>query len=113
MALPITSLYAGLIMIIAFAIFYWVVKARHTDNVPLGDGGSNEVLLRMRAQANFVENAPLLLIALALMELNGATSWFLHGFGILLVVSRAVHPIGMTNRYPKYPFRTGGSLVTV
>jgi len=111
--LPITSLYAALIIAIGVVLMFWVVYARRGDKVPLGDGGSKEVLLRMRSQANFIETGPLALIGLLLLELNGFPAWFLHTYGIVLVVSRAVHPIGMTNRYPQYPFRFGGTVATV
>ena len=113
MGLPITSLYTGLSIFIALALIVWVVKGRQSEKVPLGDGGSREVMLRMRAQSNFVETALILLIALGLMEFHGMPAWFLHLFGIALVVSRTAHPIGMTNRYPQYPFRSGGTITTL
>ena len=71
MGLPITSLYTGLSIFIALALIVWVVKGRQSEKVPLGDGGSREVMLRMRAQSNFVETALILLIALGLMEFHG------------------------------------------
>ena len=113
MSVPITSLYTALIIAVATAILFWVVGARRIDKVPLGDGGSQEVLKRMRSQANLVESAPFLLIAMLLMELNGMPGWFLHGFGIVLVAARVAHPIGMSGRYPNLPLRYYGTVFTV
>ena len=113
MTVPVTSLYAALLLFVALRLIGWVIDARRQDKVPLGDGGSKEVLLRMRAQSNFIETVPLALIGLLLMELNGMPVWFLHAYGIVLFLARCAHPIGMTNRYPQYPFRFGGTVATV
>jgi len=110
MAFPITGLYAAFLFLIAIGLMVWVIKGRGIAKVGIGDGGNDLLIRRMRTQSNFVENAPLLLIALGLMEANGASSWFLHLFGIVLVLGRIAHPIGMTNKYPKMPFRVGGTV---
>ena len=110
MTFPITGLYAAPLMIIAIGLLVWVVKGRGIAKVGIGDGGNDILIRRMRTQSNFVENAPLLLIALGLMEANGAAPWLLHTFGIILVLGRLAHPIGMTNKYPKMPFRFGGTV---
>ncbi len=113
MVFPVTSIYAALILLIAVALVFWITGARRSSKVGLGDGGDEELLRRMRSQANLIETAPLLLIAMGMMELNGMPDWFMHIFGIILVIARVVHPIGMTNRYPQYPFRFGGTVATV
>ena len=113
MALPVTGLYAVPLLLIAIALMIWVIKGRGIAKVGIGDGGNDVLIRRMRTQSNFVENAPLLLIAMGLMEANGAASWFLHIFGIVLVLGRIAHPIGMTNKYPDLPFRIGGTVSVI
>ena len=113
MTFPITGLYAALLLLVAIVLINWVVKGRGIAKVGIGDGGNDILIRRMRTQSNFVENAPLLLIVMGLMEANGAASWLLHGFGIVLVLGRVVHPIGMTNKYPEMPFRVGGTISTL
>ena len=113
MTFPITGLYAAPLMLIAVALIAWVIKGREVAKVGIGDGGNDVLIRRMRTQSNFVENAPLLLIAMGLMEANGAAPWLLHIFGIALVLGRIAHPIGMTNKYPKMPFRFGGTVSVI
>jgi len=110
---PITSLYTAILIAIAVWLMFWIISARRDHKVALGDGGDKEVLLRMRSQSNFIEITPLALIAMLLLELNGMPNWFLHAFGVILVVTRLVHPLGMTNRYKQFPFRVGGTVATV
>ena len=47
-------------------------KLRGEYRVSVGDGGHEPLLRRMRAQANFTENAPLFLLLLLSVELSGA-----------------------------------------
>ena len=57
-----------------------------------------------RVQANFVENAPLALVLLYLLEVAGASSAAVHVLGSSLVVLRLLHAWGMS-AYPgaNYP----------
>ena len=57
-----------------------------------------------RTQANFVENVPLALVLLYLLEVAGAGSMAVHGFGSALVLLRLLHAWGMS-AYPgaNYP----------
>ena len=110
---PITALYAAACLVIAIALQVWIIRARNEHKVGVGDGGNDALIRRMRSQANFVETAPILLIALALLEAGAWPVWLLHLFGITLIVSRTVHPIGMTNRYPDLPLRVGSTVATL
>ncbi len=49
----------------------------------------------MRAQANYVENTPFVLILLALVELGIGSSIWLWAVGALYLVGRILHAIGM------------------
>jgi len=61
----------------------------------LGDGGNAEVTAAMRRHGNFVENVPMLLILMGLLELNRVDSTYLHVIGVLVLVARAAHAYGM------------------
>ena len=113
MAAPITSLYAAAILLIAVALIMWVIQARNKSKVWIGEGGDDYLIRTMRSQANLVEMAPFALLAMLLMELGGISPWFLHLYGIALVLARISHPIGMSNRYPKLPFRFLGASVSL
>jgi len=49
----------------------------------------------MRAQANFIENAPFFLILLGALELSGGNRLALGAIAALFILARIAHPIGM------------------
>lgn len=112
-AFPVTTLYAALLLVVAIGIIMWVVGGRREEKIGLGDGGNENLIRRMRSQANFTETAPMLIIALGLMEANGLPAWALHLFGIVLVAGRAAHPFGMSNKWPNLPLRSGSTQSTL
>ena len=90
----ITILYAGLLGIMAIGLGAAAGVKRAKAGISLGDGGDTELLLRMRRHANFVENVPLALILLALLEMQSVSTTAIHGLGAALVIGRALHIIG-------------------
>lgn len=108
----ITLLYAGLctvlVIILAVRVAYW--RFRH--KIGIGDGGDKELLKRVRAHANAVENLPLALILLGGMELNGTGPALIHSFGSLLFVSRVAHAWGLSRSSGTSTGRFLGSLFT-
>ena len=93
--LPITLTIAGAAAILHIWLMSRVVRARRPFKLSVGDGGQEPVLRRMRAHANFAENAPLFLILLALTELAGGHQWLLWGAGIGFILARIAHAFGM------------------
>lgn len=95
MTLPIATLYAGLLGLLLIALSLGVSRLRARFRVSLGSGDQPELEAAIRAQANFVEYAPLALILLALAEVQGASAGLLHGFGAALLVGRVLHAVGI------------------
>jgi uncharacterized membrane protein YecN with MAPEG domain len=93
--IPVTLLAAA----VATAINLWlgarISKFRRDLKVSIGDGGREPLLRRMRAQANFIENAPLFLILLGGLELSGGNSSALTGCATLFMLGRVTHAVGM------------------
>lgn len=90
--MPITTaLYAGLLGFVAIALGVQAGRLRARLNIAIGDGGNQELLLAMRRHANFAEWVPLALVLVLLMELNGASGFWLHLLGITLVAARCAH----------------------
>lgn len=88
MPVPVTTLYAALLACVGLVLQQLAGRERLRANVSLGDGGNPRLLVAMRRQANFVEQVPLALLLLALIELNGASQAWLHGLGLRTEVSR-------------------------
>ena len=100
-AVPITALYAGVLGLLAVGLANQVLFVRLRART-MPDWKPEAVL---RVQANFVENVPLALMLLLILELQRAPAIALHGLGIALVVCRLLHAWGMSRtagaNYPR------------
>jgi uncharacterized protein len=92
---PVTLLTAAAAVGLNIWLGSRVVKSRRDNGVKIGDGGNEAVLRRMRAQANFIENAPFFLILLGGLELSGGNRLALGVIAVVFVLARIAHPIGM------------------
>jgi uncharacterized membrane protein YecN with MAPEG domain len=97
MPLAITALYAALLALVGVVL----------------DGGHRSLIEANRRHMNFVEQVPLLLILLALVELNGGSSTWVHTLGGTLLVARLVHPFGIDATNMKRIPRFIGALLTI
>jgi uncharacterized membrane protein YecN with MAPEG domain len=110
--IPVSLLYAGLLGLLA------VLLANQVLYVRLRPGKEPEwrADATLRTQANFVENVPLALLLLYLLEVAGIGAAAVHGLGATLLVCRLLHAWGMS-RYPgaNYPRLIGaqGTFVVV
>ncbi len=95
MLVLVTSLYAALLGAIYFVLFAMVGRLRGQTGISLGIGENDALMLANRRHMNFVENAPLALLLILMVELNGATTAYLHALGAVLTISRIVHPFGL------------------
>jgi uncharacterized membrane protein YecN with MAPEG domain len=93
--LPVTLMAAGGSALIALWLALRTGVARRAAKVSIGDGGDLKLIARMRAQANFTEYVPFILILIALIELTTGTSTWLWIAGALLLVGRVAHGLGM------------------
>jgi hypothetical protein len=95
MPVPITLLTAAAASLLNNWLGYRIAQHRHEFKVSVGDGGHEPLLRRMRAQANFIENAPFFLILLGGLELSGGNQLALAGIAAIFILARIAHPIGM------------------
>lgn len=77
-----------------------VIRLRFGEKISIGDGGSPRLTARMRAQLNFAEYTPLVLILIALIELAVGTQTWLWIVAGLFVLARILHGIGMDGWMP-------------
>ncbi|MEM9056734.1 MAG: MAPEG family protein [Pseudomonadota bacterium] len=113
MPAPITALYASFIGLLMTYLALRVVAARRREKVGLGAGGSQAVEHAMRVQANAVENAPIALLLIALLELNGGAAWLIHALGAALLFARLFHLQGFGGNVGVSPGRVIGTVVTL
>lgn len=91
-AVPITALYAGLLGLLAILLANQVLYGRLRTG-RIADWKPDTLL---RVQANFVEQVPMALIVLLVLELQGVQPMLIHAFGGLLVVLRLAHAWGLS-----------------
>ena len=95
MILPISLSAAAAAAFINLWLGIRIGQVRTSEKVSIGDGGNEKVIRRMRAQANFVEFTPFVLILIALIELATGTSTWLWAVMAVFMVARIVHALGM------------------
>lgn len=100
----------------AAVIHVWLMmrigKTRMTEKVMHGDGGNAFLMQRMRAHLNFVENTPLALILIGLVEMTGKGGQWLAIIGALFMLGRVLHVIGM-DRTNANAFRGIGTITAM
>lgn len=98
--LPIALVTAGAAALLNFWLGLRVSRLRMSEKIMVGDGGNVRLLARMRAQLNFAEYAPLVLILIALVELARGTQTWLWGVALVFIVGRVLHAFGMDGWNP-------------
>jgi len=95
LSLPVTSLTAGALGLLVFALSISVIL-RWSAKVSLGDGDDAVLRRRVRAHANCVEYAPLGALLVLVCELQAVAPLALRAGAGCLVVGRILHAIGLT-----------------
>lgn len=89
-----------------------VGAVRRTAKVSHGDGGNPLLARRMRAQLNFVENTPFVLLLILVIELSVGANGVLALAGLIYMVARVLHGVGMDAETERWP-RIVGTAVTL
>ncbi len=100
MLLPITLTMAAAAVVLHIWLATRCGRVRMRENISLGAGGNKLLLARMRAHLNFTENTPLFLLLLLLVELGGGYQFWLWIAGILFMLARVAHALGMDRLVP-------------
>ncbi|MBR0552950.1 MAPEG family protein [Stakelama marina] len=98
--LTITLVTAGACALIAVWLGFRVGQIRRAEGISVGDGGNMRLIARMRAQMNFVEYAPFVLILIALIEHAQGSSVLLWVAAAAFVIARILHAFGMDGWMP-------------
>ncbi len=108
----ITGIYAALGALLVLVLSARVSLARRALRVSLGDGGDKGLNRRIRAQANAVEYLPIALLLLLCLEWNQTQPAILHACGIVLIVARVLHGLGLSRTGGTSPERLIGTALT-
>jgi len=112
LAIQITALFAGLLVLLYLALGWRVVKERRRHQTGLGSGGHESLERAIRVHANFIEYVPLALVLLLIMEINQLPAWALWIYGAALLIARVLHAQGLGSASGKSFGRFYGTLTT-
>ncbi|KPH58753.1 MAPEG family protein [Novosphingobium sp. ST904] len=112
MILQTTLCLAAAAGVITFWHIVRIGQLRMREKVLFGDGGHERLGRRMRAQPNFVESTPFLLILVAAIEMTGKAGPWLAIAGSIFMLGRVAHALGMDIGKPNL-LRVGGVIITV
>jgi len=91
----ITSIYASLLAVLFFVLSARVILLRRVVGVGLNDGGNDHLRRLIRVHGNFAEYVPFILLLILFAETENRPPWMIHCLGILLVIGRIFHALGV------------------
>jgi uncharacterized membrane protein YecN with MAPEG domain len=92
----ITLLFSSLNVVLMLVLLARISRHRYGRDIGIGDGGDALLARKIRVHGNFIENAPLALLLLALLELCGLQPLWLWVFGSALLIGRVMHAVGFS-----------------
>ncbi len=95
MILPVTLTAAAAAAILNIWLMIRIGRIRASESISVGDEDNEALIRRMRAQANFVESTPFVLILIAVIEIAGKGDPWLAYVAGLYIVARVAHAFGM------------------
>lgn len=99
MILPTTLCLTAAAIVVNIWLAMRCGKVRGAEKISVGDGGNHLLMCRMRAQMNFIEQTPLTLLAIGLVEVAGRGGAWLAPAGAVFILGRVAHAIGMDGNF--------------
>ncbi len=112
MLLPVTLCAAAAAALINLWLAIRCGQVRLKGGILHGDDAGGPLSRRMRAQLNFVENTPFVLVLIAAIELAGRGGTWLAIVAAVYMLGRIAHGIGMDSEDPA-PARKYGVIITM
>ncbi len=110
--LAITAFYTGILALIMVFLAYRTSVRRLEAKINLGTGDDRIMEQRSRAFGNFIEFVPMMILLMAMIELQGHKAMFIHILGSAIVVARLFHALGITGKLKAVNGRFLGSLLS-
>ena len=109
MALEVTAPYVAILAVYAMVLGAIVSIARAKNGISILHGDDQSLAEKIRRHGNFTETVPLALLLMVVAETQGLSASWLHGAGVLLLLSRFIHPFGIQFSNPNNVLRGLGS----
>lgn len=108
----ITPIYAALLAFLYIYLCVRVIKLRIRYQVGIGSGNQPELERAIRVQGNFSEYVPFALLLVWMLETVAVSVIWVHCFGLLLLIGRALHAYGVSQVKETLKFRQMGMMST-
>ena len=95
--MSVSAVYIALIVLGVVPLIVRVILLRRSRLVSIGDSGHPDLALNIRIHGNYAENAPFILALLLALPLVGASVWLIHLVGVVFLVGRIAHFLGLKN----------------
>jgi uncharacterized membrane protein YecN with MAPEG domain len=106
------ALWVGLHLILLLVLSLLVVRQRRAHGVVLGDADIPALTQAVRAFGNATEYVPAGLIAIAVLAMVGIPPMVVHLTGLVLLVGRVSHAIGLSRSGGASILRSAGVILT-
>lgn len=106
------ALSIGLLTILMMALKMYVGNRRGAHKVASGDSHP-EFNRAVRVQMNAVEDVPVLMAGIIGLALLSAPAWYIHMAGLILLVGRILHAVGLAGSSGFSFGRLAGTLLTM
>lgn len=101
----ITPLYAIILALLMLVLGAIVSIKRAKTGISILHGNDMDLAEAIRRHGNLAENAAVFLVLMALAEGNNVSATWLHSAGIIFVVGRLLHPLGINHQVANKPAR--------
>ena len=109
----VTPLVTAVLALIYVALSFAVIGRRLQSKIGFGDGGDRELSTAIRVHANFIEYVPLSILLFWFIETVLFDSDIVAVLGLVLVVARILHIVGMRNPRQYMVLRQVGIVATL
>ncbi|WP_108811213.1 MAPEG family protein [Sphingorhabdus sp. Alg231-15] len=99
MTLPVTALTAAICALLMIFLIFKVIGQRLRTETSFGTGSDPKMDMVRGCHSNLVENAPIAILLLALLEMTNAHHWTLTGLAALFLIGRMIHIYGMYQHF--------------
>ncbi|MGL4438480.1 MAG: MAPEG family protein [Bosea sp. (in: a-proteobacteria)] len=106
------ALYVGLLILFGVVLQVRVIRLRRSKLIGLGDGQDKDLSRAIRVHGNFAESMPFALAGLIMLALVDTQVILIHGIGIMLVVGRVLHAVGLSRSSGSSFGRVAGMAMT-
>lgn len=107
-----TAQVASILALFQIILMLRVGLYRLNSNIGIGSGGNDTLERRIRVHGNLIENAPIFLILLGLLEISGMGQGAIAGLGLAFFLARISHAYALSKTSGPHPLRAVGAMGT-